>query len=58
VASQVVLRPDFDVVAVVDPPGRLVGVVTATDLTLAVQRSALGLPAHRPERFHPPNTAL
>ncbi|MEV4129942.1 site-2 protease family protein [Nocardia sp. NPDC049707] len=58
VASQVVLRPDFDVVAVVDPPGRLVGVVTATDLTLAVQRSALGLPAHRSERFRPPNTAL
>ncbi|WP_433520187.1 site-2 protease family protein [Nocardia pseudovaccinii] len=58
VASQVVLRPDFDVIAVIDPPGRLVGVVTATDLTLAVQRSALGLPAHRPERYQPPNTTL
>ncbi|MGY4103075.1 site-2 protease family protein [Nocardia sp. R16R-3T] len=58
VASQVVLRPDFGVVTVIDPHGRLIGVVTATDLTLAVQRSALGLPARRPERYRPPNTAL
>ncbi|MFX0577896.1 site-2 protease family protein [Nocardia nepalensis] len=58
VASQVVLRPDFDVITVVDQHGRLIGVVTATDLTLAVQRSALGLPIHRPEGFRPPNTAL
>jgi Zn-dependent protease len=58
VASHVVLRPDFDVITVIDPQGRLIGVVTATDLTLAVQRSALGLPVHRPERFRPPNNAL
>ncbi|WP_327098100.1 site-2 protease family protein [Nocardia vinacea] len=58
VAAKVVLRPDFDVITAIDPHGRLIGVVTATDLTLAVQRSALGLPARRPERFRPPNTAL
>ncbi|WP_433722186.1 site-2 protease family protein [Nocardia sp. CA-129566] len=58
VASQVVLRPDFDIITVIDPHGRLIGVVTATDLTLAVQRSALGLPVHRPERYRPPNTTL
>ncbi|MEV6339367.1 site-2 protease family protein [Nocardia vinacea] len=57
-AAQVVLRPDFDVITVIDPHGRLIGVVTATDLTLAVQRSALGLPARRPERYPPPNTEL
>ncbi|MEV4239116.1 MULTISPECIES: hypothetical protein [unclassified Nocardia] len=47
--STVVLRPDFDVITAIDPHGRLIGVVTATDLSLAVQRSALGLPARRPE---------
>lgn len=57
-AAQVVLRPDFDVITVIDPHGRLIGVVTATDLTLAVQRSALGLPARRPERYPPPNSEL
>ncbi|WP_062992193.1 site-2 protease family protein [Nocardia anaemiae] len=58
VASQVVLRPDFDVITAIDPHGRLIGVVTATDLTLAVQRSALGLPARRPERYRPPDSEL
>ncbi|WP_433685282.1 site-2 protease family protein [Nocardia sp. CA-119907] len=58
VASQVVLRPDLDIITVIDQHGRLIGVVTATDLTLAVQRSALGLPVHRPERYRPPNTTL
>lgn len=58
VAAQVVLRPDFGVITVIDPHGRLIGVVIATDLTLAVQRSALGLPARRPERYPPPNTEL
>ncbi|MEU0504300.1 site-2 protease family protein [Nocardia sp. NPDC005998] len=58
VAAKVVLRPDFDIITVIDPHERLIGVVTATDLTLAVQRSALGLPARRSERFRPPNTGL
>ncbi|WP_433754548.1 site-2 protease family protein [Nocardia sp. CA-135398] len=58
VASQVVLRRDFDVITAIDPHGRLIGVVTATDLTLAVQRSALGLPARRPERYRPPDSEL
>jgi Zn-dependent protease len=51
VASRVVLRPDFDVITAVDTHERLVGLVTATDLTLACYRSALGLSAHRPERL-------
>ncbi|UFS97928.1 site-2 protease family protein [Nocardia huaxiensis] len=44
VATRVLLRPNLDAVAVVDPVGRLAGLVTATDLTLACDRSALGLP--------------
>ncbi|MET7768328.1 site-2 protease family protein [Nocardia sp. NPDC005366] len=44
VASRVILRPHLDIIAVVDPSGRLTGVVTATDLALACHRSALGLP--------------
>ncbi|WP_230464429.1 site-2 protease family protein [Nocardia seriolae] len=46
VVSRIVLRPGLDAVVVVDAIGRLVGLVTATDLTLACNRSALGLPAH------------
>ncbi|MEU6562739.1 site-2 protease family protein [Nocardia nova] len=44
VATRVVLRPRLDAVAVVDPSGRLSGLITATDLTTACDRSALGLP--------------
>ncbi|WP_433566895.1 site-2 protease family protein [Nocardia sp. CA-151230] len=44
VAARVVLRPNMDAIAVVDDAGRLTGIVTATDLTLACNRSALGLP--------------
>ncbi|WP_324193701.1 site-2 protease family protein [Nocardia otitidiscaviarum] len=44
VASHTVLRPNLDAVAVVDADGRLTGLVTATDMVLACQRSALGLP--------------
>ncbi|WP_083865571.1 site-2 protease family protein [Nocardia brevicatena] len=44
VVSHAVLRPDLDLVAVVDAAGRLTGVVTATDLTVACQRNVLGLP--------------
>ncbi|MFD7845281.1 site-2 protease family protein [Nocardia sp. NPDC059764] len=46
VIARIVLRPDLDAIAVVNPDGRLAGVVTATDLALACDRSALGLPAH------------
>ncbi|WP_433666007.1 site-2 protease family protein [Nocardia sp. CA-136227] len=46
VIARIVLRPDLDAIAVVHPSGRLAGVVTATDLALACDRSALGLPAH------------
>jgi len=45
VATRVVLRPKLDAITVVDPAGRLTGVVTATDLATACDRSALGLPA-------------
>ncbi|WP_280247922.1 site-2 protease family protein [Nocardia abscessus] len=44
VASRAVLRPNLDAVAVVDADGRLTGLVTSTDLVLACDRSALGLP--------------
>lgn len=44
VASRVVLRPNLDAVAVVDAHGKLTGLLTATDLALACDRSALGLP--------------
>ncbi|WP_067855922.1 site-2 protease family protein [Nocardia shimofusensis] len=44
VATRTLLRPDLDAVTVVDDGGRLIGILTATDLTTACQRSALGLP--------------
>lgn len=53
VASRVVLRPNLDAVAVVDADGRLIGLITSTDLVLACDRSALGLPA-RPRPVQPP----
>lgn len=43
-AARTVLRPDLDAIAVTDKDGHLSGLVTATDLTLACTRSALGLP--------------
>lgn len=46
VASRVLLRPGLDLVAVVSGE-RLVGIVTATDLVRACDRSALGLPIRR-----------
>ncbi|MFE3027541.1 site-2 protease family protein [Nocardia tengchongensis] len=51
IVARIVLRPDLDVVAVVDPSGRLTGLVTATDLALACNRSALGLPIDAATRF-------
>ncbi|WP_063008648.1 hypothetical protein [Nocardia kruczakiae] len=48
VATRVVLRPKLDAAAGVDPSGRLTGVITATDLVTACDRSALGLPVGRP----------
>ncbi|WP_067537032.1 site-2 protease family protein [Nocardia crassostreae] len=57
VAARAVLRPNLDAVAVVDIGGHLTGVVTATDLILACDRSALGLPiSFTPEvsdEYHP-----
>ncbi|KZM74704.1 site-2 protease family protein [Nocardia terpenica] len=47
-ATRVVLRPALDAVAVVDAVGRLCGIVTATDLITACDRSALGLPLRTP----------
>ncbi|MGQ4600580.1 site-2 protease family protein [Nocardia sp. R6R-6] len=44
VASRAVLRPNLDAVAVVDAAGTLMGLITSTDLVLACDRSALGLP--------------
>ncbi|WP_227982763.1 site-2 protease family protein [Nocardia spumae] len=44
VATRVVLRPRLDAVAVVDSSGHLTGLITATDLATACDRSALGLP--------------
>lgn len=55
VASRAVLRPDLDAIVVVDALGRLIGIVTATDLTQACQRSALGLPIRPPHPHRPPN---
>ncbi|MTE14283.1 site-2 protease family protein [Nocardia aurantiaca] len=46
VIARIVLRPNLDAVVVVDPTGRLAGLVTSTDLTLVCNRSALGLPVH------------
>ncbi len=44
VATRIVLRPKLDAIAVVDTSGHLTGIVTATDVTTACDRSALGLP--------------
>ncbi|GAB4585574.1 site-2 protease family protein [Nocardia sp. IFM 10818] len=44
VAARAVLRPHLDALAVADAGGPLLGIVTATDLILACDRSALGLP--------------
>jgi|GEM_PF-1562982 len=43
-ATRVVLRPKLDAIAVVDRVGRLTGMITATDLVTACDRSALRLP--------------
>ncbi|MCX4092444.1 site-2 protease family protein [Nocardia sp. alder85J] len=49
-ATRVVLRPDLDAITVVDGQGRLIGIVTATDMATACDRSALGLPIGRTDR--------
>ncbi|RMI31457.1 site-2 protease family protein [Nocardia stercoris] len=43
-AARVVLRPKLDAIVAVDAAGRVTGIVTATDLATACDRSALGLP--------------
>lgn len=48
VVSTAVLRPGLDLLAVVDADGRLVGIVTATDLQRVCERTSLGLPLGRP----------
>lgn len=48
VISTAVLRPGLDLLAVVDAGGRLVGIVTATDLRRVCERTSLGLPLARP----------
>ncbi|RVW00208.1 site-2 protease family protein [Rhodococcus xishaensis] len=48
VISTAVLRPGMDLLAVVDASGRLVGIVTATDLRRVCERTSLGLPLERP----------
>ncbi|RVW00926.1 site-2 protease family protein [Rhodococcus spongiicola] len=48
VISTAVLRPGLDLLAVVDGGGRLVGIVTATDLRRVCERTSLGLPIERP----------
>lgn len=53
-ATRVVLRPGLDAITVVDHAGRLIGVVTTTDLTTACDRSALGLPVRNPRPAHAP----
>ncbi|MEV6391511.1 site-2 protease family protein [Nocardia xishanensis] len=58
VASRVVLRPNLDAVAVVGEDGRLIGLITSTDLVLACDRSALGLPPRGRHRTgHPSATS-
>jgi Zn-dependent protease len=47
-ATRVLLRPKLDALTVVDTYGHLTGIVTATDLVTACDRSALGLPIRRP----------
>lgn len=49
-AAAVALRPDLDVIAVVDSEERVIGVVTATDVALACRRSELGLDPARTSR--------
>ncbi|MEU7143912.1 site-2 protease family protein [Nocardia sp. NPDC046473] len=49
-ATHAVLRPDLDIIAAVDSLGRLIGVITASDLTLACHRSALNLPVRSARR--------
>ncbi|MEC3918692.1 site-2 protease family protein [Nocardia sp. CDC160] len=44
VMCRVMLRPNLDAIVVVDLAGRLIGLLTTTDLVLAADRSALGLP--------------
>lgn len=44
---RIVLRPNLDAAVVVGTDGRLTGILTATDLVLAADRSALGLPVAR-----------
>ncbi|GAB2644507.1 site-2 protease family protein [Prescottella soli] len=48
VLSTAVLRPGLDLLAVVDAGGRLVGIVTATDLRRVCERTSLGLPLAPP----------
>lgn len=48
VISTAVLRPGLDLLAVVDAGGRLLGIVTATDLRRVCERTSLGLPPGRP----------
>ena len=48
VVSAAVLRPGLDLLTVVDTDGRLVGIVTATDLQRVCERTSLGLPLGRP----------
>lgn len=48
VVATAVLRPGLDLIAVVDSDGRLVGIVTATDLRRVCERTSLGLPIGRP----------
>ncbi len=48
VISTAMLRPGLDLLAVVDATGRLVGIVTATDLRRVCERTSLGLPLGRP----------
>ncbi|MGW5383160.1 site-2 protease family protein [Nocardia sp. NPDC003963] len=45
VCSRVLLRPDTDLITVLDDHNRIVAVVTSTDVTRACQRSALGITA-------------
>ncbi|MVU78365.1 CBS domain-containing protein [Nocardia sp. ET3-3] len=52
VIARIVLRPSLDAIAVVDTTGRLAGLVTATDLALVCDRSALGLPTHSAPTAH------
>lgn len=48
--TKTMLRPGLGLIAVVDEAGHLIGIVTATDLQDACDRSALGLPVQRRTR--------